>query len=67
MGLRSRQSLPIMNTQGKVVILPPPCIAESLGIHLAHVTHANDANHGIFLGQHHLAMCAIARSSSLMG
>lgn len=37
-------------------ILPPPCHAQALSIHLAHVTHADDTNHGIFLSKTHLEL-----------
>lgn len=38
---------------GKIDDLPPSCETELLGIHLAHVSQTNDANHGIFLGEDH--------------
>ena len=31
--------------------LPPPCHAEPLGIHLAHIAHADDANGGRLLAE----------------
>lgn len=34
--------------------LPPTSLTESLGIHLAHVTHSDDADGGIFLGEDHI-------------
>ena len=34
--------------------LPPSCLAQALGIHLAHITHTDDANRGILLGAAHL-------------
>lgn len=33
--------------------LPPSCIAQALGIHLAHIAHTDDANRGILLGASH--------------
>jgi hypothetical protein len=33
--------------------LPPSGSTETLGIHFAHVTHANDANRGILHGSSH--------------
>lgn len=49
--------LPITNNMtvavGKSDDLPPSCETELLGIHLAHVSQTNDANHGIFLGEDH--------------
>lgn len=45
----------IVRQHRKIWNLPPSGITEALGIHLAHIAHANDANRSIFLGASHSA------------
>jgi hypothetical protein len=62
--LTIKEKLPWLVTQKKTkkgMQLPPTCLAQTLSIHLPHVTHSNDANGGIIHVEIHVGIGLLSR------
>jgi hypothetical protein len=56
----------IVEVTGGYVQLPPSSSTQAIGIHLAHIAHADDANGGIFLGATHSGLYFLRSVSQLV-
>lgn len=56
----------VVEVTGGYVQLPPSSSTQAIGIHLAHITHADDANGGIFLGATHSGLQSLRNVSQLV-